>query len=228
MRRPHRMSEKAKGKMKEAAGAIPAMRTRRPKDKPNRGSLRQERKRRRRRGPAESRPKPRKRRGSETSRRARTRGCWETWATPCRDVKGAPLTRRAGARSSSGPSSCTYHRTSRVRSSKKFVPSTVRGVPGSLAQTSAELFCTLLCPLSRRLYLRLLDALLAVGTVPEFQELLAGLGVQNGLHRFFDGLPTPLRPGLGLAHQDLVGHLRDALILAHGALLLAQNFTWGE
>src|SRR5215218_1130824 len=97
MRRPHRMSEKAKGKMKEAAGAIPATRTRRPKAKPNRGSLRQERKRRRRRGPAESRPKPRKRRGSETSRRARTRGCWETWATPCRDVKEAPLTRRAGA-----------------------------------------------------------------------------------------------------------------------------------
>jgi len=57
-----------------------------------------------------------------------------------------------------------------------------------------------------------------MGTVPEFHELLASLGVQDGLHRFFDGLSTPLRPSLGLAHQDFVGHLRDALILAHGAL----------
>ena len=65
-------------------------------------------------------------------------------------------------------------------------------------------------------------------TVPEFYELLARLGIQNGLHRFFDGLPTPLSSGLGLAHQDFVGHLRDALILAQGTLLLAQNFTWGE
>ena len=72
-----------------------------------------------------------------------------------------------------------------------FVPSTVRGVPRGLAQTSAELFCPLLCPLSRRVYLRLFDALFAVRTVPEFRELLASLGVQNGLHRFFDGLPTP-------------------------------------
>jgi hypothetical protein len=73
--------------------------------------------------------------------------------------------------------------------SKKFVPSTVRRVPRGIAQTSAELFCPLLCPLPRRAYLRLFDALFAVGTVPEFHELLAGLGVQDGLHRFFDGLP---------------------------------------
>src|SRR3954468_3397675 len=121
--------------------------------------------------------------------------------------------------------------TSALRRSKQFVPSTVRGVPRGLAQTSAELFCPLLCPLSRRLYLRLFDTLFAVWAVPEFHELLASLGVQNGLHRFFDGLPTPLRPGLGLAHQYFIGHLRDALILAHGALSslpLRKPFAWGE
>ena len=92
------MTDEAKGKMKEAAGAITGdERTRRPKARHSRGSLPQERKRRRRRGPAESRLRPRKRRGSETSRRARTRGCWATWATLCRDVKVAPQSRRAGA-----------------------------------------------------------------------------------------------------------------------------------
>src|SRR5829696_9013809 len=67
------------------------------------------------------------------------------------------------------------------------------------------------------------------GDVPEFPELRAGLGVQKGLHRFFDGLPGPLRSGLGLAHQDLVGHLLDAWIFAHGALLFdAETLPQGE
>jgi hypothetical protein len=37
----------------------------------------------------------------------------------------------------------------------------------------AEVFYPLLGPLPRRIYLRLFDALFAVGTVPEFPELLA-------------------------------------------------------
>src|SRR5215211_2105912 len=89
-------------------------------------------------------------------------------------------------------------RTSALRRSRKFVPSTVRGVPRGLAETLAEVFYPLPRSLPRRVYLRLFDALFAVGTVPEFPELLAGLGVQNGLHRFFDGLTTPVRPSLGL------------------------------
>src|SRR5215211_3088899 len=56
------------------------------------------------------------------------------------------------------------------------------------------------------------------GNVPEFPELGACLGVQYGLHRFFDGLPGPGRPYFRLAHQDFVGHLLDASIVAHGAL----------
>jgi hypothetical protein len=40
---------------------------------------------------------------------------------------------------------------------------------------------------------------------------------------------SPVRPGLRLAHQDLVGHLLDASIVAHGALLfLAQTLPQGE
>jgi hypothetical protein len=58
--------------------------------------------------------------------------------------------------------------------------------------------------IARPAYLRLCDALFAVGAVPEFHELLAGLGSQNGLHRFFDGLATPLRSDLRLAHQAFV------------------------
>src|SRR5918995_37949 len=54
-------------------------------------------------------------------------------------------------------------------------------------------------------------------------------GVQLGLHRFFDGLPGPLRPGLRLTHQYLVGYLLDALTLAHGALLfLAETHSQDE
>jgi hypothetical protein len=57
--------------------------------------------------------------------------------------------------------------------------------------------------------------------------LRACLGVQNGLHRFFDGLTTPVRPDLRLAHQDFVRHLGNALILAHGAPLLAETYHLG-
>jgi hypothetical protein len=91
-----------------------------------------------------------------------------------------------------------------------------------------EIFFPLLGSLPSHANLRLFDALFAVGAVSEFAELLAGLGVQNGLHRFFDGLTTPVRPDLRLAHQDFVRHLGEALILAHGAPLLAESFTWGE
>jgi len=68
-------------------------------------------------------------------------------------------------------------------------------------------------------YLPLFYTSFVVGDVPEFPELRAGLGLHNGLHRFFDGLPGPVRPGLRLAHQDLVGHLLDASIVVHGVLL---------
>src|SRR5215204_7217669 len=88
--------------------------------------------------------------------------------------------------------------TSHERSSKKVVPLTVRGELRGLPQTLAEIFYPLLGSIARHAYLRLLDALLAVGAVSEFLELLAGLGVQNGLHRFFDGLTTPLSPDLRL------------------------------
>src|SRR5215211_1552088 len=88
----------------------------------------------------------------------------------------------------------------------------------------AEILRPLLCPLPRHAYPPLFYAFFVVGNVPEFPELRAGLGVQNGLHRFFDGLPGSVRPGLRLAHQDLVGHLLDASIVAHGArLFLAET-----
>ena len=67
-------------------------------------------------------------------------------------------------------------------------------------------------------YLPLFYTSFVVGDVPEFFKLRAGLSVHNSLHRFFDGLPGPLRPGLRLTHQDLVGHLLDASIFAHGVL----------
>jgi hypothetical protein len=68
-------------------------------------------------------------------------------------------------------------RTSPLRSSKKFVPLTVRGELRDLPKTLAEIFYPLLGSLPRRAYLRLFEALFAVGTVSEFLELLAGLGV---------------------------------------------------
>ena len=72
----------------------------------------------------------------------------------------------------------------------------MRGELRGLPETLAEIFYPLLGLLPRQAYLRLFDALFAVGAVPEFPELRAGLGVQNGLHRFFDGLTTPVRPDL--------------------------------
>src|SRR3954469_14019396 len=75
-------------------------------------------------------------------------------------------------------------------------PLTVRGELRGLPETHAEIFYPLLGSLPRHAYLRLFDALFAVGAVPEFPELRACLGVQNGLHRFFDGLTTPVRPDL--------------------------------
>ena len=65
-------------------------------------------------------------------------------------------------------------RTSHKRRSQKLVPSTVRGELGVLPETLAEVFYPLLCTLPRRVYLRLFDALFAVGPVPEFPELLTG------------------------------------------------------
>jgi hypothetical protein len=118
--------------------------------------------------------------------------------------------------------------TSCLRSSKKFVPLTVRRELRGLPETLAEIFYPFLGSIARHAYLRLFDALFAVGAVPQFLELLAGLCVQNGLHRFFDGLTTPVRPDLRLAQQDLVGHLPDASIFAHGAPLLAETFPQGE
>jgi hypothetical protein len=76
----------------------------------------------------------------------------------------------------------------------------VRGGPGGLPETLAEIFCPFPGPLPRRLYLRLLDALFAVGPVPELPESFACLRVQNILHRFFDGLTAPVRSGLRLAN----------------------------
>ena len=93
------------------------------------------------------------------------------------------------------------------------------GCSGVLVEMIAKFFRPLLCPLPRHAYLPLFYAFFVVGSVPEFPELRAGLGVQHGLHRFFDGLPAPLRPSLRLAHQDLACHLLDASIFAHGALL---------
>src|SRR5215204_2272532 len=91
----------------------------------------------------------------------------------------------------------------------------------------AEILRPLLCPLHA--YPPLFYAFFVVGDVPEFPELRTGLGVQNGLQRFFGALTTPVRPSLRLAHQDLVGHLLDASIVAHGALLfLAETLTQGE
>jgi hypothetical protein len=112
---------------------------------------------------------------------------------------------------------------------KSFDSSAVRGVLWWLVEMIAEILRPLLCPLPRHAYPPLFYAFFVVGNVPEFPELRAGLGVQNGLHRFFDGLPGSVRPGLRLAHQDLVGHLLDASIVAHGArLFLAETLPKGE
>ncbi len=113
---------------------------------------------------------------------------------------------------------------------KNFGSSAVLGVLRGLVEMIAEFFRPLLCPLPRHAYLPLFYIFsVATGNVPEFPELRAGFCVQNGLHRFFDRLTTPVRPGLRLAHQDLVGHLVDASIFAHCALLfLAATFPQGE
>ena len=81
-----------------------------------------------------------------------------------------------------------------------------------------EIFRPLLCALPCHADLPLLYAFFVVGDVPEFAELRAGLGVQNGLHRFFNGLPGALCPGLRLTHQDLVSHLVDASIFTQVVL----------
>src|SRR5215218_2921808 len=121
------------------------------------------------------------------------------------------------------------HPTAQSMNSENFGSSAVRGVLRVLLEMIAEIFRPLLCPLPRHAYPPLFYTFLVAGDVPEVLELRAGLGVQYGLHRFFDGLPGPLRPGLRLAHQDLVGHLLDASIFAHGALLfLAETLPKGE
>ena len=98
----------------------------------------------------------------------------------------------------------------------------MRGVLRGLLEMTAEIFR----PLPRHAYPALFYAFFTVGNVP---ELCAGFGVKYGLQRFFDGLTTPVRPDLRLAHQDLVGHLLDAAIVAHGTLLfLAETLTQGE
>ena len=53
-----------------------------------------------------------------------------------------------------------------------------------------EIFRPLLRPLPRHAYPPLFYAFFVVGSVPEFPELRACLGVHNGLQRFFDGLPV--------------------------------------
>src|SRR5215203_7062138 len=112
--------------------------------------------------------------------------------------------------------------------SANFGLSAVRGLLRGLVEMIAEIFRPLLCPLPRHAYLPLFYTFFVVGNVPEFPELGACLGVQNGLQRFFHGLPTPVRPYLRLAHQDLVSHLLDASIFAHGALLfLAETLPQG-
>jgi hypothetical protein len=104
----------------------------------------------------------------------------------------------------------------------------VRGELRGLPETLAEIFYPFLGSLPRHAYLRLFDALFAVRAVSEFPKLRAGLCFQYGLQCFFDGLPTPVRPYLRLAYQDLVGHLLDASIFAHGALLfLAETLPPG-
>ena len=99
-----------------------------------------------------------------------------------------------------------------------------------LVEMIAEILRPLLGPLPRHANLPLFYAFfVATGSVPEFPELRACLGVHNGLQRFFDGLPGPVRPSLRLAHQDLACHLLDASIFAHGALLfLAETLPQGE
>jgi hypothetical protein len=94
----------------------------------------------------------------------------------------------------------------------------LRGPPRHLPRSSTRSWAR------SRAYLRLLlDTLFALGVVSEVPELLAGLGFEDGIHRFFDGLATSVCPGLRLAHQDFVRHLADALIFAHGAPLLAET-----
>ena len=99
-----------------------------------------------------------------------------------------------------------------------------------LLEMLAQLFYPLPGSLPRHTHLPLFYAFVAVGAVPEFPQLLARLGVKDRLHRLFDGLPAPIGSGLGLAHQNLVGHLGDGLIVAHRALpFLAETFhrgTW--
>jgi hypothetical protein len=103
----------------------------------------------------------------------------------------------------------------------------VRGELGCLPETLAEIFHPLLGPFARRAHLRLFDALFAVGAIPEVPQLLAGLGLKDGLHRLFDRHTPPVGPALRLAHQDFVRHLGDALILAHDAPLLVGTFELG-
>ncbi len=79
----------------------------------------------------------------------------------------------------------------------------------------AQPFYPLAGSLLRDAHLPLFHALVAVGTIPELLELLACLGVEDGLHRRFDGLPALIGLGLSLAHQDLVGHLGDGLVFVH-------------
>jgi hypothetical protein len=66
----------------------------------------------------------------------------------------------------------------------------VRGVLRRLLEMIAEIFR----PLPRHAYPPLFYSSFIVGSVPEVSESRACLRVQFGLRRFFDGLPTPLRP----------------------------------
>src|SRR5215213_7286119 len=90
-----------------------------------------------------------------------------------------------------------------------------------LLEMIAEIFRPLLGPIARHAKLPLFYAFFVVGSVPELPELRSGLCFQYGLKRFFDGLTTPVRPCLRLAHQDLACHLLDASIIVHGVLLFS-------
>ena len=90
------MEDKAKGRMKEGAGAA----NRRRGEEGRGQSPAEEGRGRRRSGPeGQDPPEPRKRperpRGSATGNAARTKGCWAASATPSRDARPQEQTRQS-------------------------------------------------------------------------------------------------------------------------------------
>jgi hypothetical protein len=76
--------------------------------------------------------------------------------------------------------------------------------------------CEALGALPEETLLPLARPLVAVRAAGEPDQPAAGLGLGDRLERALEGLPCALDQRYGLVTEDLMDHLRDALLRVHG------------